>query len=397
MVEMADGTVAIVTLSGNNNYGNKLQLYACIRIYQKIGLNPVYLSYKVAVGGLAFVRHAVRRLVGQETPVSAEALSTSGRTEAFMRFNENIPQHDIQKPNSALANKYDLFSVGSDQVWNTSYIELSPTKCLPLKLYRYLRQILLEHKFIYWYFLKFCKPNQRITMSPSLSMDNISSRGERILKRGLVGFSNISVREQRGAEIIRECTGRDAEVTCDPTIILSAEEWRDVADDRLTPKGSYVLAYLLGGSGGEATEVLEQVSKSGQLPVISLSDRMQPGEPEAGPAEFISLIDHASHVVTDSFHASVFSMLLKTPVTIVHRQGEGTVNHMFSRIESLAETYGLKDKIYGSDSFDLACAGEYPMASDAICRERACFMRHMARSLTDAGFNTFADRALNLC
>ena len=47
--------------------------------------------------------------------------------------------------------------------------------------------------------------------------------------------------------------------------------------------------------------------RTGTAEVINLSDRSKAGEPDAGPAEFISLIDNAAHVVTDSFHAAVLA------------------------------------------------------------------------------------------
>ena len=111
-----------------------------------------------------------------------------------------------------------------------------------------------------------------------------------------------------------------------------------------------------------------------RIPVVPLSDRQKPGEPDAGPAEFIDLIDHATHVVTDSFHAAVFSSILHTPLTIVHREGGAS---MFSRLEQLSEMLGIEEKVYGSPSYDLAKADDYEGVDEAIDRERKRFMEYL--------------------
>ena len=135
-----------------------------------------------------------------------------------------------------------------------------------------------------------------------------------------------------------------------------------------------MFTYLLGGVGAEAADVLDKVTDHGRIPVIPLSDRQKPGEPDAGPAEFIDLIDHAEHVVTDSFHAAVFSSILQTPLTIVHREGGAS---MFSRLEQLSEMLGIEEKVYGSPTYDLARAGEYDGVPEAIEREREKFMTYL--------------------
>ena len=169
-------------------------------------------------------------------------------------------------------------------------------------------------------------------------------------------------------------------VLCDPTFVIKAENWRDVSDSRLTPNSPYVITYLLGGMGHEAKDILDRVTSQGQIDVIPLSDRQKPEEPDAGPAEFISLIDHAEHVVTDSFHAAVFSCILQTPLTIVHREGG---KNIFSRLENLALTLDIEHKVYGSLDFDIARACDYEGVSESIEKERERFMAYLKERLED--------------
>ena len=226
--------------------------------------------------------------------------------------------------------------------------------------------------------MQFARPEQRIALAPSFGIDSASSSQLKRLSRYLEKFERVSVREEKGARLIKAATGREVEVVCDPTLVLSPEEWRRISNHDLTPKSPYYFAYVLGGKEGEAGSALSSLAEEKELPIVYLSDREKPGEPPAGPAEFISLIDHAEHVVTDSFHAAVFASILQTSLTIVHREGGAS---MFSRLETLSEILGIEQKIYGSPSFDLSRAGDCEGVQEAIVRERAKFMSYFERCL----------------
>lgn len=340
--------VGIITLPGYFNYGNRLQNYAVASIFEKWDIEPTSLYLGNRPNLIRQLKAVGRKLLGREI-VDPESLMTDIRKDAFLRFDGLHSRLDLSKINVKLVDEFNYFVVGSDQVWNPALITYNED----------------------WYFLDFARPEQRIALSPSLGLDSLTARQSNIIIKGLKNFSRVSVREQRGAELIKQCSGTDAEVICDPTLVLSAKEWRAVADGRYTPEEPYVFTYLLGGSSSEAAATLEVVTDRGQVPVVPLSDRQKPGELDAGPAEFIDLIDNASHVVTDSFHAAVFSSILETPLTIVHREGGAS---MFSRLEQLTQMLGIEEKVYGSDTFDLALAGDYKGVSEAISCERERFM-----------------------
>ena len=348
--------VGIITLPGNFNYGNRLQCYAMVRVVERFGCEAdvlerehSYLWYRrtyYALKGLAF------SLLGKSVD-NPEKMRTPARVAAFERFGGNVPTVVLPGTGRSAGGSYHRIVVGSDQVWNPYGIRHQEK----------------------WYFAKFARPEQRVAVAASLGVDAFAGADQsKLVAEGVKGFTHVAVRERRGAELIKECAGIDAEVICDPTLVLPAEEWRAVADGRYTPDAPYVFTYLLGGVGAEAADVLDRVTDHGRIPVIPLSDRQKPGEPDAGPAEFIDLIDHAEHVVTDSFHAAVFSSILQTPLTIVHREGGAS---MFSRLEQLSEMLGIEEKVYGSPTYDLARAGEYDGVPEAIEREREKFMTYL--------------------
>lgn len=354
-------SVGIITLPGNFNYGNRLQCYAMTEAVRSMGSNPCVLerSHSFSIFRRAYYRlkHVVASMVNDTSGFDAEKTSTQERISAFERFGRRIPTMVLSGRGYSVRGEFDCFVVGSDQVWNPSGIAHQEK----------------------WYFAKFAKPEQRIAIAASLGIDKFSdAKQSACVAEGVKGFAKVSVREQRGAELIKECSGIDAEVICDPTLAIGVDQWRSVSDDRLTPSGLYVFTYLLGGMGSEAADTLECVTDHGRIPVIPLSDRQKPDEPDAGPAEFISLIDNASHVVTDSFHAAVFSSILHTPLTIVHREGGAS---MFSRLETLSRTLGIEEKVYGSPEYDISRAGDYDGVDDAIAREREKFMSFLESCL----------------
>lgn len=350
--------VGIITLQGHYNYGNRLQHFATYSILKKLDLVPVSLDLCGKRKFFDILKSTTKKIIGIKQPPSPESLVSPERLEAFAIFDKIIKKEFISNPSDDLTNKFDFFITGSDQVWNPDYI---------------------RHKED-WFFLKFAQPEQRITLAPSIGKDQLTVRNAHLIAKGVAGFPSLSVREKKGAELIKQCSGRDAEVICDPTLVLTAREWRAVSNNRLTPEDAYVFTYLLGGVESEALDVLERATDHGRIPIISLSDRQKPGELDAGPAEFVDLIDHASHVVTDSFHAAVFSSILQTPLTIVRRKGGASI---FSRLEQLSQMLGIEEKVYGSSAYDFSRAGNYMGVPEAIVCEQERFMAFLKSCLDE--------------
>src|SRR5690606_30903577 len=97
---------------------------------------------------------------------------------------------------------YSFFSVGSDQIWGW-----------------------FTHPISDFVFLKFAPIEKRIAFSPSFGSAIMDEKYRKIFTQGLEEFKNISVREESGAEIVKNFTGKHAVVICDPTMCLSKEEW----------------------------------------------------------------------------------------------------------------------------------------------------------------------------
>ena len=357
---MESPKVGIITLPGQFNYGNRLQCYAVVRILQSAGFEPIVLDvehkYRMCRELYKWMRHVAALSLGRSHERRPKEWSSGVRLSEFERFGELIPTQKVNRASRALRSQFKYFVVGSDQVWNPSYIKYS------------------EH----WYYAKFAARSQRISLAASLGVDDILNKRDRNrFIDGVRGFASISVREARCADIIKKYSGLDAEVICDPTLVLSAGDWRSVARYDLVPPEPYVFSYVL-GEGELAETVLNQIVGRDQLKLVSLSDRQRPGELDAGPADFIALVQCAQHVVTDSFHAAVFSSIFERPLTIVRREGGDGI---FSRLEHLASTLEIENKVLGSPSFDLSSAGDFEGVQAKIDEGREKFLRFIERSM----------------
>lgn len=348
-------TIGIISLYGRFNYGNRLQNFATLKICEHGGFaaESLVLSKKSHLRRDA--KRTVKRLLGRPEPPRPEETMNPRRLEAFDRFNELIPVRHFDHIDRSLRDEYTYFIVGSDQVWNPRFFAYNDD----------------------WFFLRFAAREQRIALAPSIGVNELTRAQQFVISRGVKGFPRISVREEKGAELIRLHAGIDATVVCDPTLVISVEEWMKVADDRLTPTMPYVFTYLL-GNGSVPSEIIEVVTHRGKLPVVALADREGHGELPAGPAEFLALIANASHVVTDSFHAAVFSCIFQRPLTIVRRVGGAS---MFSRLEQLSRMLDIEHKIYGFPSFDLVRSSDYEGVPEAIERERRKYINYFEACL----------------
>ena len=141
----------------------------------------------------------------------------------------------------------------------------------------------------------------------------------------------------------------------DPTLLKTPEEWREIAKEPANLPEKYILVYRFADSDKTKSMIDDIAAKTG-LPVISLplsNVALQDDYNtifDAGPQEFIGLIDKASLVCTDSFHATVFSILMKTPVCVFLRENYDNGNSMNSRIYSLLSMLKLEGVILNSES-----------------------------------------------
>ncbi len=338
-----------------NNYGAALQGYALQRVIRELGYEPKIIRYngygpKRHFGFLKDIIKKIMRIkrgtLTKEQKERREYLKSISeahkdeievRTAYFDSFqNETMqfysPERMTWKKLKKNPPMFDMYVCGSDQIWNPVF-----------------------HGGICdrGYFLDFA-PNgkKRIAYAPSLGTDYLPETCKEEMKMLINKMCAVAVREEKGAELLTDLMGRKIDTVLDPTLLLSREQWLDLSrvPDNIPEK--YILCYRFSDNQETLSAVKELSIKTG-LPVVSLPlSPIAMNDPfiniyKAGPREFIGLINNASLVCTDSFHATVFSFLMNTPfLTFMREQyGNGT-GSMNSRVLNLLKSINLTERIF---------------------------------------------------
>lgn len=342
-----------------SNYGTKLQAYAVQQCIAQLGLEGEIVNcaprgeklrasnflYK-CVNRLIRMKYADRRNVTQcsdeiEKQRALRRKAINAFDAGYLKLSEEIASREALERYAA--ENYDTVVCGSDQIWNP--YNIGPN----------------------FYLLEWTEDNvSRIAFSPSFGVDRVPWILRRKYIRELKRFDGLSVREEAGLRILNDLGFHDALHTVDPTLAADAQVWHELAaraEEIVT--GRYVLCYFLGGLdfGREAAKAIAgrlgiKIANLPHLGGFCEADEKLRAEHdvyEAGVPEFVRLIRDAEFIVTDSFHATVFSVIFRKPFVVVNRHGGGKYSTN-SRLQSLLNMLGLKNRMCGTIQQAEVCA-----------------------------------------
>lgn len=231
--------------------------------------------------------------------------------------------------------KYDMYVCGSDQIWNPIFYD----KCNPA------------------YYLAFVDEHiPRIAYAPSIGINDIPAKYQVDFKKYVDRIDYISVREQKGVELIKKYTNREAKLVLDPTLLWDSEEWNKlVRKPRRKDKKKYVFCYLFGDNDYYSEVISRIIEKTNcEIRIFPVNSRdLNPFYQQTintGPIEFLSLIKNAEFVLTDSFHATVFSLLFGKSFYVLKRDLDQAVDSMNSRIYSLLGLVGMEKRLLSQEA-----------------------------------------------
>lgn len=330
--------VAIITLTDGANYGNRLQNYAMQQLLSTFGHDVETLKRKTYRDKSFleriewYIKDNIKFIIGR----SGTKCLSQKRLFRFRRFNKkyirfaNIILSNNIAP-EGIGDKYDYFVCGSDQIWNTYFSEAGDD---------------IMNQLAY-----FARPSQRIAYAASFGANTIESEYSGIFSIELSKFKAIGMREEDGVRIVEELTGRtDIHVVCDPTMMLSNDEWIEIEKKPkyVNQNEKFIVTYFIGGRTKEIAQHINNLSRQYRLRTINLdmeyvTDKKidKPVEFLTTPDEFVWLIHNAEFVITDSFHASVFSILFQKRFLVYSRIPSGE-NNMNGRIETLLSMFSIE-------------------------------------------------------
>ena len=300
---------ALFSVHSDPNYGSMLQAYALSAALDKLGCENEYINYepynkqntlarliKRIIKSLLVLLHIKK---SDETEYSFwSSPEFRNQKELFNQFHrENIPTSKIKYYRNTIHKTNDIyrcFVIGSDQTW-------SP---------------LLSSNPYSISFLPFVnKESIKCSYAPSIGTTHISKEYLEVLKGNLTSFTHISCREYANADLLSSYIGIKVEYVLDPTLLLTKQEWLSLSEPINLPK-EYVLCYILGVKDN-IYKYASLLAKQKNLPLYIIVTRPEyiryPNAlQDVSVGQFLSLINQASYVVTDSFHGSLFSINMGT-------------------------------------------------------------------------------------
>lgn len=343
--------IKTITCQHVYNYGASLQAYALQHYIESLGhdveiidfnpwfhcdrYNPFYMP-KNAIGRAAKMVKVLPFLRYVWYPFKSwknGMFKTWGRKAAFDKFEEQYyhltpikyySSEELQKnPPQA-----DVYVAGSDQIWNT----------------------FSENGKEPGYYLDFGgKETKRISYAASLATSSIKEECEDFVRTQLQKFDAISVREKTGAQLLKKIGINDVSVVLDPVFLLNKDEWRALAKKGnlygLKPE-SYLLVYDFLGNDPQMVSFVKQYAQKHSLKIVSVNDfnirdYADININNAGPLEFLALIDNAACVVASSFHATAFSVILEKEFYTFNLKGYNNS----SRMQDLLSKLSLEDRM----------------------------------------------------
>lgn len=326
--------IAIVTISYGHNYGNKLQNYAMQEVYKKYGLDVETIKFNPTINkknnymlllknmNLNTITNKIKKKINYKgyKDIFSKRLSNFNSFNKLIKYSIDYYENNYVK----IENNYDYYSVGSDQVWNGYFADFSN-----------------------YYLLDFIKTDNKIAYAPSFGVDSIPTHLEKDFAKAIVKFKFLSCREESGAKLLEKITGRSIPVVVDPTMLLDISEWDKVSKmPEKYEKEKYVFLYFLGKiSEGKKSEI-NKYAKDNGCKIINVLDIFSE-EYSYGPSEFLALIKNAHAIFTDSFHASLFSIMYKKAFYVFKRDDKN--KSMSSRIDTLLDTFKLNNRVFDNN------------------------------------------------
>ena len=338
--------VGIITYHAAYNYGSVLQAYATQTKLADMGHNVTMIDYR-SEEGKRYYEHLYFRGQGLKStladltmlPVAGKRKLRMQRSEQFIHTSLQLSANQYHTPEelNELAEAFDIAVSGSDQIINKHSNELAR----------------VDWKYMDPYLLKWarCRKISYASSPATMTDDELDHIGP-----ALAQFDALSARERSACARLERVSGQHVEQVCDPTLLLTAAEWAShvpACQTAMVKDEPYLLFYSLlrpKRAVGVFNQLKELSKRIGMH--IAVLTPMAGNVPncaelvnvlEAGPEEFLSLVDHAQAVLTDSYHGTLFSINFRKTFWVYT---EGTKEHeLDTRRGQVLQELGLTDRI----------------------------------------------------
>ncbi|WP_034549721.1 polysaccharide pyruvyl transferase family protein [Carnobacterium funditum] len=318
--------IGVVTFHRSLNYGAVLQTYGLVKAIESEGYEVNVVDYRNDQlenrdsYKRFFKTKGLFRIIYQYLDLPFWII----RRNKFDAFLSNIVSGKRYTEIGSEADRdYDSFMVGSDQVWNYKITNSD------------------ENFFLN----KITNNIKKNSYAASFGISKIPKDKNEYYQKGLNNFNCISVREDTGAIIVEKYKQYKPEVVLDPSLLLNKEEWISVSD-KSKLKYDYILIYQRAYSK-TLIDFAKRISEENECKIITIN-----GNPrqkvngkniiDAGPEEWLSLMNNAKYIVTNSFHGVAFSINLNKEFFVELLDEKFGVN---SRLDNIIKLFNLEDRL----------------------------------------------------
>jgi hypothetical protein len=318
--------ICIITCQNAVNHGARLQCYALTHWLQKRGNDVEVIDYRPAYSlnsplwywpGLSlkeWVKLPLQYNYRKKNIERRNVFDAFSRKYIPLTNRKYFSIEDLKNsPPDA-----DVYLAGSDQIWNTTLANGTDPA----------------------YYLDFGPDNvRRESFAASFATEQLKPGTELFVKEQLEKFNKITVREQSSLRIL-DSLGLKGSHQEDPVFLLSASDWDKIADGT-GARERYVLVYDF-YLGDDIKKEALIVAKDKNLKIYNISHSSLSYADKnfvyAGPETFVSLVKHASFVVSNSFHGTAFAMLYGVPYKVLDRPDGLNI-----RMHDLLERHGYSN------------------------------------------------------
>lgn len=326
--------IGILTFHKSKNYGSVLQTYALL-MHLKSELHEVeIIDY---VPKTQKETYSIFRKTEGMKSIFFNMLSAFDysflrkKSDAFERFFEkyslSIEIKDVKRIEQF---DYDAVISGSDQIWNVGINDFNDIYMIP---------------FV-------CKKK----ISYAVSMGKVAEVEKKVTEHYLEyidEFNYLSTRERKTQEMLMKLLGRDdIECVLDPTFLLSAEKWRELAGKEAIKKEEYILVYSI-EYYKDIVEVIRDITNKYKKKVVYIYTCKKSfwcalggweRNKKCSPQDFLNYVLYADFVISSSFHGCAFSLIFEKQFLAIERFVDNQVIYE-DRIRTLLEQLSLENHI----------------------------------------------------
>lgn len=352
------------------NHGASLQAYALQTYLSNLGHNveiidykPDYLSghYRLwSVDNSICDKPIVKQLyLLAKLPGRLIALRRKKAFDEFTRQYLRLTTTRYHSNEELKANppKADVYIAGSDQIWNT----------------------LFQNGRDAAFYLDFAPATStRVAYAASFATSSVAEEYQTFVSKMLQNFDKVSIREKDSLPLLARLGRTDGVAVCDPVFLLTKEEWNDLLpSDRISER--YILVYDCENSTA-IKNIAKKVSKQHNIKIYNVSGkRLRYADKDfwaSGPLAFVRLIRDAEYVVSNSFHATAFSLIFEKEFCVVNRSE--AINE---RMKSLLADFGLENRLVSNDKELPSLSIDYSLVKTKIeefIQESKYFLRQIS-------------------